>query len=164
MLKTTRLAVIICASGFLLACTPVSPPGRNEAMPATTPAIANTNALTVTDTGAIIQEEVISVEKPDVVLMNLPQVSQAVDDLATMLGIAPSTIDVVSVEMVIWPDGSLGCPQPGMAYPQVQQDGLRIRLTADTVLYEYHSGGRRAPFLCKAPTEPAPPGVGGEGS
>lgn len=133
-------------------------------MPATTPAIANTSALTVTDTGAIIQEEVISVEKPDVALMNLPQVSQAVDDLATMLGIAPSTVDIVSVEMVIWPDGSLGCPQPGMAYTQVQQDGLRIRLAADGVIYEYHSGGRRAPFLCKDPTEPAPPGAGGEGS
>lgn len=133
-------------------------------MPTTTPALADTGALTVTDTGALIQEEVISMEKPDPALMNLPQVGQAVDDLAAMLGIAPSTIEIVSVEMVIWPDGSLGCPQPGMAYLQVLQDGLRIRLAVDAVIYEYHSGGRRAPFLCKNPVEPAPPGAGGEGS
>jgi hypothetical protein len=118
----------------------------------------------VTDTGALLQEEVITVEKPTPARLNLSQTTQAVDDLAALLGVETNAIEVVSVEMVVWPDGSLGCPQPGMAYIQVLQDGLRIRLAADGAIYEYHSGGRRAPFLCKNPTEPAPPGAGSGGS
>ncbi len=89
----------------------------------------------------------------------LPPVSAAITDLAGRLGVAPAEIEVVSVEAVVWPDGSLGCPQPGMLYPQVLQEGMRIRLSAAGVLYQYHSGERRAPFLCENPTEPAPPGT-----
>lgn len=89
-----------------------------------------------------------------------PQVSQAITDLAERLGVTPEQIEVVSVEAVVWPDGSLGCPQPGMLYPQVLQEGMRIRLAVADVIYQYHSGERRAPFLCMNPGEPAPPGVG----
>lgn len=90
----------------------------------------------------------------------LPQVSEAMTDLAGRLGITPAQIEVVSVEAVVWPDGSLGCPQPEMLYPQVLQEGMRIRLAVAGVIYQYHSGGRRAPFLCENPTEPAPVGIG----
>ena len=164
MLRKMQWTAVLCAASWLVACAPVSAPERDVAVPAATPTRTITDALTITDTGALIQEEVISVEKPSPALINLPQVGEAVDDLAAMIGIAPSAVEVVSVEMVVWPDGSLGCPQPGMAYPQVLQDGLRIRLAVDGITYQYHSGGRRAPFLCKNPAEPAPPGVGGEGS
>lgn len=78
-----------------------------------------------------------------------PIVQQAVADLAARLGIAPEVITVLSVEAVTWPDSSLGCPQPGMAYLQVLVDGLRIRLSAKGALYEYHSGGDQPPFLCQ---------------
>ena len=162
---TTRLALLLAVLGGLAACTPVTQPPVTQPPapePATRPTIAP--SLTVTDTGALLQEEVITVEKPTPALLNLPQTTQAVDDLAALLGVATNAIEVVSVEMVVWPDGSLGCPQPGMAYIQVLQDGLRIRLAADGVRYEYHSGGRRAPFLGQNPTEPAPPGVGDSGS
>lgn len=163
MPTTTRLALLFALLGGLAACTPVTPvtpPAAPEAIDR--PILAP--SLTLTDTGAVLQEEVITVEKPTPTLLNLPQTTQAVDDLAALLGLEPNAIEVVSVEMVVWPDGSLGCPQPGMAYIQVLQDGLRIRLAADGVVYEYHSGGNRAPFLCKNPTEPAPPGVGSGGS
>ena len=67
-------------------------------------------------------------------------------------------IKVVDVEIVVWPDASLGCPQPGMMYPQVQQDGMLIRLRAGGVVYEYHSGETRPPFLCEkaGPTKSTP--------
>jgi hypothetical protein len=79
-----------------------------------------------------------------------------VADLAGRLGVDPGEVRVVSVEEVTWPDGSLGCPQPGMMYPQVLTDGTRIALEAGGKRYEYHAGGPRGPFLCEDPQHPQP--------
>lgn len=78
-----------------------------------------------------------------------PLVAIAVEDLAGRLNVAPSDVVVVSVESVVWPDGSLGCPQPGMGYTQAQVDGSLIVLSVRGVSYDYHSGGVRVPFLCE---------------
>ncbi len=73
----------------------------------------------------------------------------AVTDLATRLDIDISDITIVVAESVVWPDGSLGCPQPEMSYTQVQVDGTRIVLKAIGENYQYHSGGTRELFLCE---------------
>jgi len=86
-------------------------------------------------------------------------------DLARRRAVAPDTIRIVEVRDVTWPDRGLGCPQPGMAYNQVQVDGQLIRLESGGQIFEYHSGGGKAPFLCEQsggggkPT----PASGGEG-
>jgi hypothetical protein len=85
------------------------------------------------------------------------QVDYAKADLAQRLGIQTEAIEVMEVRPVIWPDGALGCPRPGMGYIQVQQDGLLIRLRAGGRVYEYHSGGARPPFLCEQPDRRAVP-------
>ena len=77
-----------------------------------------------------------------------PLVRQAIEDLAQRESISPDAVEVVSVEEVVWPDTSMGCPHPDMRYAQVLQDGMRIILRADGREYAYHSGGQRAPFLC----------------
>ena len=33
---------------------------------------------------------------------------------------------LVSAESVTWPNGALGCPQPGMSYTQAVVDGMRV--------------------------------------
>ena len=78
-----------------------------------------------------------------------PLVDLAIADLAVRLGVAEDAITVTSAEAVVWPDGSLGCPQPGMGYTQVQVDGTRIVLSHDGVDFHYHSGDSRSPFLCE---------------
>src|SRR5581483_10578917 len=55
-------------------------------------------------------------------------VAQAVADLATRLAIDPNSITVVSAEAVTWPNGALGCAQPGRAYSQIVRPGYRIVL------------------------------------
>jgi hypothetical protein len=74
---------------------------------------------------------------------------QAKEDLALRLSIRDDQIDLVELRPVVWPDGGLGCPEPGMAYTQVQTEGLLIRLRAGKRIYPYHSGGGTPPFLCK---------------
>jgi hypothetical protein len=92
-------------------------------------------------------------------------VEAAKADLARRRAVAPDSIRVVEVRDVIWPDLGLGCPQPGMAYKQVQVDGLLIRLESGGQLFEYHSGGGKGPFLCEQPKggDKVPPPSGDEG-
>jgi hypothetical protein len=79
-------------------------------------------------------------------------VIQVKNDLAQRLGVEADQIDLVELTPVVWPDGSLGCPEPGMAYTQVQVEGLLIRLRAGKRIYAYHSGGGQPPFLCEQAT------------
>ena len=75
-------------------------------------------------------------------------VVQAKEDLVHRLSIPIDQIEVVEARSVVWPDASLGCPQSGMRYKQVQVDGVLIRLQANGKVYEYHSGGSRGLLLC----------------
>jgi hypothetical protein len=76
---------------------------------------------------------------------------QAREELATRLSIEKSRIETLEIRTVTWPDAALGCPKPDMAYIQVLQEGLLIRLKTGDRVYEYHSGSDRGPFLCDTP-------------
>lgn len=69
--------------------------------------------------------------------------AQAQAQLAQKLNVASNTIKVVSVEPVEWPDGSLGCPKPGLSYIQVITPGYKIVLEAKGKTYEYHTSNNR---------------------
>lgn len=107
----------------------------------------------ITDSGdyKLCEEEIMPPNnQPDTGEENQnPLVSQAKEDLAERLGIALDQIELLSYEEVVWPDSSLGCPQPGMEYLQVPSDGALIRLSAGGQVYDYHSGGNRGIFLCE---------------
>ena len=77
-------------------------------------------------------------------------VAQAREDLARRLSIAPAAVTFVKLKEVVWPDRSLGCPRPGIEYPQVPQDGVQVVLRAAGRSYAYHAGSGRAPFLCES--------------
>ena len=75
-------------------------------------------------------------------------VTQARADLAARLGVAASTITVLSAQTVEWPDGSLGCPKPGFMYSQIVTPGVLIVLQANGQTFEYH-GTRARVSLCE---------------
>jgi hypothetical protein len=119
---------------------------------------------TLVPEGAALPNTPVAVP-PATALVSTGQVELAKADLARRRSVALDTIRVVEVLSVTWPDPGLGCPQPGMAYKQVPVDGLLIRLESDGQLFEYHSGGSKAPFLCEQPSGvgKATPVSGGEG-
>jgi hypothetical protein len=80
-------------------------------------------------------------------------VDRAVADLARRLNVDPAGIMVLEARAVVWPDGSLGCPRPGVEYTQMVQEGVRIRLQLGVRTYAYHGGGSRLPELCEAPRD-----------
>lgn len=82
----------------------------------------------------------------DQTLETLVQAGQL--DLAGRQGVAVEAITRVEVRSVVWSDGSLGCPRPGMAYPQAEVDGLFVRFRLGERNFDYHGGIGRALFLC----------------
>ncbi len=79
-------------------------------------------------------------------------------DAARRTGVAAESLALVSAESVTWSDGSLGCPQPGMAYTQALVPGYRVRLRGPAGEMDYHASTRGALVLCPAgrAVEPLP--------
>ena len=75
-----------------------------------------------------------------------PEAAVAVDaalaDAARRFGVQA---ELAAVEAVTWPDGSLGCPQKGVNYPQALVDGWRITLRGGERDFDYHAS--RANFV-----------------
>lgn len=77
-------------------------------------------------------------------------------DAARRAGASEAAVRVASVQPVTWPDASIGCPQPGMAYAQLLVPGWRVMLDAGSQRLDYHAarGGR---WLHCPPQQAQPP-------
>ena len=64
-----------------------------------------------------------------------------VAEIAGLAGVPADQVVVVSAEAVTFPDGGLGCPEPGMAYTQVLVDGYKVIATAAGRTYDYRGTG-----------------------
>jgi hypothetical protein len=78
----------------------------------------------------------------------------AVGDLATRLDVAEVTIDVLDARPVSWRDGSIGCPDPGLAYAQAEVPGSLIVLRGGDASYRYHAAAGSPFFYCEHPQAP----------
>ncbi len=72
----------------------------------------------------------------------------AVDDAARRTGQNVSALQVISSEAVTWPDGSLGCPQPGVMYTMATVPGYRVRIQAGDTVLDYHASQRGYLVYC----------------
>jgi hypothetical protein len=112
-------------------------------------------SVTATPTPAATQPErpADSTPTPGSIEPSLKELAnQAREDLARRLSLPAASIEVVEAQSVVWRDGSLGCPEPGMAYTQALVEGTLIHLRAGERDFYYHGGGGRAPFLCERST------------
>lgn len=72
--------------------------------------------------------------------------------LAADTGLDASGAEVKVAEEVEWPDGSLGCPEPGMMYTQAIVPGYRVVLVLDGREYDYRIVARSGVIrLCEGP-------------
>ena len=81
-------------------------------------------------------------------------IEKSKEDLAHRLSISISQINLVEARGVVWPDASLGCPQPGMAYAEVLTPGYLILLNAGSKEYEYHASKGTEVVYCENPMSP----------
>jgi hypothetical protein len=68
-------------------------------------------------------------------------IDPVVAEIAADAGVPVEQVHVISAESVTFPDGSLGCPQPGMVYPQVLVDGYKVVAEAGGTTYDYRGSG-----------------------
>jgi hypothetical protein len=79
-----------------------------------------------------------------------------VADAATRAGVDPSQLQVVHAAAVEFNDGSLGCPEPGMAYTQAIVPGWQVILEHDGNRIDYRASGAGAFRGCADGGEPLP--------
>lgn len=70
------------------------------------------------------------------------------DDLARRALVKHAAISVVSATQQQWPDGSMGCREPGQMYTQMIVPGYRVVLKAAGNRYAYHSDRRGNFIVC----------------
>ncbi len=70
-------------------------------------------------------------------------------------GVPEDEITIVTAESVTWSDGSLGCPEPGMAYTQALVPGYRVVLDVAREEIHYHAGSDGEFFACDNPQPPS---------
>jgi hypothetical protein len=91
-------------------------------------------------------------DNPDL-LPGLPS-AVAATELAERLGVEVADITVNVVENVMWRDGSIGCPEPGMSYTQALVPGVRVILEHGNQFYYYHGTAADNLFYCENPGDP----------
>jgi len=75
-----------------------------------------------------------------------------VADAATVAGVDPDAVKLVSVKPVTWPDGSLGCPKPGVMYTQSVVPGFRVIIRAGDRKLDYRVGRSGTAKRCDSGT------------
>lgn len=68
-------------------------------------------------------------------------VDPVVAEVASIAGVPVDQVTVLSAEPVTFPDGSLGCPVPGLAYTQIPVDGYRIVAEVGGKSFDYRGTG-----------------------
>ncbi|OLT21801.1 hypothetical protein BJF81_14735 [Ornithinimicrobium sp. CNJ-824] len=95
---------------------------------------------------------------PDAILQG-DDVQEAIAAEADRRDVEPDAVEVVGYAVVTWPDGSLGCPKPGMMYTQALVPGRQLILAVDGRQASYHAA-EDGPFsYCADPSAPAGTGT-----
>ena len=106
-------------------------------------------------------EPVPSSSEPPTVTGGVPEglLDEIIADASERLDVAVAEIVVVRAEAVTWPDGSLGCPEPGIVYTQALVAGYWVVIELDEQQLDYRVGRQGSFRLCENTTT-VPPGAG----
>jgi len=121
-----------------VATTPVSTPDRME-----TPMKKNTELVPLGNEPTPVTGEV-----PPELLDSI------LTDLTTRTGAAPGQVSIIRGQAVVWNDGSLGCPQPGMMYTQALVNGYWVELEFGGQIFDYRASDTGYFFLCESGMQP----------
>ena len=125
-----RLIVSIALAFFAAACSggggaSLRPTASTTASAAPTPSAPGVPAPTAANVTVIPQ----------------PLLDQMLAQVSDLSSVPASELTVETAEQVTWPDGSLGCPEPGMMYTQTLVDGYRVVIRAGDMTYDFRGSG-----------------------
>jgi hypothetical protein len=95
------------------------------------------------------------IEKSSLVKQDVPQgiLDSILNEAAGLAKVRREQLVIVRAESVVWNDGSLGCPEPGMIYTQALVNGYWVVIDAAGQKYDFRVGSQGRFRLC-------PPGQG----
>ena len=125
LVRIALLAAAVVVAGCSSAAAP------SAAAPSPTPAGAAFSVAPVGDASM----------SPGTIDLPASVIDPVVADIAKTAGVPVDQVEVISAQSVTFPDGSLGCPQPGLAYTQVVVDGYQIVARAGGTVYDYRGTG-----------------------
>lgn len=82
-----------------------------------------------------------------------------VEDAASLAGLPVSQTVVITAQEMLWNDGSLGCPEPGVVYTQAQVSGYWVVVEAGSAAFDYRLTDQGQYRRCENPFG-VPPGTG----
>lgn len=142
-----RISRLLAAVAVVTWMTGCDGPTEEVGSPAPTD-LATSAAPTPTpeapDPSAAADEETTTVEPDDAI-------NAAIQALADREGVAAARVSVVEVERSTWPDGALGCPEPGGVYTQAIESGYRVLLSVDEDRFDYRISDRGSVRRCDQP-------------
>jgi hypothetical protein len=147
----SRIAFVGCLALLLVACDQIAAPALpDDTIPSSTafPLVIETQKGPTQEPdkdGTQMAQPALTSSSSGLEIL----IEKAKEDLAQRLSIAVTQIKLLEARGVVWPDSSMGCPQPGMRYKQVPYDGALIILEVEGDMFEYHVGGSRGLFLCE---------------
>lgn len=104
-----------------------------------------------TSAGESVAQAPVPAQQEVPMVPTLESITKAVlEDAARRTGLDEAVMKVESAIAVTWPDGSLGCPQPGMNYTMALVPGYRIKVRAGEQVLDYHASRRGYFVLCPA--------------
>jgi hypothetical protein len=127
-----RIVAFIVVAILALA---VSVRGTDERAPLATPSATPT---------AIGKSPSMEIKVPQAILE--PILAEA----AARAKVARDKLVIVRAESVVWGDGSLGCPEPGMEYTQALVNGYWVVIDAAGQTYDFRVGHGGSFQLCPA--------------
>ena len=131
-LAALALALAACAAGTGASDSP-SPPAEPTRPVASAPDLETNPA----------SDEPVTGEVPAEIMADI------LADAAARSGQEPEEIAVTQAAFVVWNDGSLGCPEPGMSYTMALVDGYHVILDAAGEELDYRVTAQGTFMLCE---------------
>ncbi|HYN67786.1 MAG TPA: hypothetical protein VES93_12925 [Ornithinibacter sp.] len=153
MYTTPRLALVLALVLLAGSGCAVSSDGPDAGASSTPPSATPTTAAPTGSSGTPSPTATTGggITLPDD-LRTRPAVAAAIADTAGRKGVAPDAVVIAAWTPVTWSDGSLGCPQKGMAYTQALVDGELLLLRVGTGLFQYHARAGGPFTYCASPS------------
>ncbi len=162
------ISLIILPALILASCEVSQTIGQNEdripsskevlSSPSTEPQVTITEQAVISPSPTPTTPDVQLPDMENTTFAPREIIEKAKADLVKQFGVNANQIRIMEARAVNWPDASLGCPQPDLAYAQVLSPGYWVLLEADGKQYPYHTDQNEQIILCLGnPSDPESP-------
>jgi hypothetical protein len=127
------LIIAVAAALSFAVCMPIGfgTPNKSMTTPSETPAPTSTPKISRPES-----------QLPEAIL------GPILKEGAKLANVGREQLVIVRAEAVVWNDGSLGCPEPGMAYTQALVNGYWVVIKAAGQTYDFRVGRDGSFRLC----------------